>query len=539
MNMNDKYYVLLVDDETDVAKAIASKINWKEIGFANPTISNNGLEALEIAEKEHPNVVMTDINMPYLNGLELAKKLKNEYPDIRIIFFSGYDEFEYAKEAIHMQAEEYILKPIDSEELKKVFVRVKESLDKEYDERQNVTKLESYYKESLPMLQESFYSSLMEGKIPTDKMDYYIENYAIDLNSPFYCAVILHVSTHNLQKEINPVYLSVSVRKLADEKLKEAWNGKTFTYQSNTVMIAQLHSEEDVKKLTDDCDKFTRLAATLVNATVTAGIGNVCNCIPDISESYAGARMAISYRALYGTTKAINIDEIAPQEANKAVITESVALSEVFKKILMNSREELQQAIDEYLKESTAELTKVPEFRFYVMRLVSQLYSFASSNKLDVSSLFTSYHDIIMQVEKLELKDLQQWMSRLCFKMQEMLNEKRSNTTKNFIFKAVDYVNENYSNPELTVESICSYLNVSYAYFSTVFKKEVGKSFTSYLTEIRMNKAVELMLENDEKTYVIAHDVGYTDPNYFSYVFKKTYGVSPNKYRFKIQGDSQ
>lgn len=538
--MNDRrYYVLLVDDETDVANAIASKINWKEIGFASPTISNNGLEALEIAEKEHPNVVMTDINMPYLNGLELAKKLKNVYPDIRIIFFSGYDEFEYAKEAIHMQAEEYILKPIDSEELKKVFLRVKESLDKEYDERQNITKLESYYRESLPMLQESFYSSLMEGKIPADKLDYYIDNYAIDLDSPCYCAVILHVSTHNLQEDINPVYLTVSVRKLADEKLRDAWNGKTFTYQSNTVMIAQLESEEDVKKLTDDCDKFTRLADTLVNATVTAGIGNVCESIADISESYAGARMAISYRALYGTTKAINIDEIAPEEANKAVITESVALSEVFKKILMNNREDLREAIDEYLKESTAELTKVPEFRFYVMRLVSQLYSFASSNKLDVSLLFTSYHDIIMQVEKLELKDLQEWMNHLCFKMQDMLNEKRSNTTKNFIFKAVDYVNENYSNPELTVESICSYLNVSYAYFSTVFKKEVGKSFTSYLTEIRMNKAVQFMLENNEKTYVIAHDVGYTDPNYFSYVFKKTYGVSPNKYRARIQGEEK
>ena len=119
--------------------------------------------------------------------------------------------------------------------------------------------------------------------------------------------------------------------------------------------------------------------------------------------------------------------------------------------------------------------------------------------------------------------------------MQSMINEKRSNTTKNFIVKAIDYANEKYNDPDLTVESICAYLNVSYAYFSTVFKKKIGKSFTSYLTDIRLKKAVELLLEKDEKTYVIARDVGYTDPNYFSYVFKKAYGVSPNKYRMKIQ----
>lgn len=133
------------------------------------------------------------------------------------------------------------------------------------------------------------------------------------------------------------------------------------------------------------------------------------------------------------------------------------------------------------------------------MQLVSELYSFALANKLEISELFTSYHEIILQVEKLELKDLNEWMKDHCFKMQSMINEKRSNTTKNFIVKAIDYANEKYSDPDLTVESICAYLNVSYAYFSTVFKKETGKSFTSYLTDIRLKKAVELLLEKMKK----------------------------------------
>lgn len=535
--MKEKYKVLLVDDESDVAQVISRKLNWNELGFEEPTICSNGLEALDAAEKNRPDVVMTDITMPYMNGLELAHKLKDQYPNIRIIIFSGYDEFEYAQEAIHIQAEEYILKPIDSDKLKDVFIRIKEGLDKEFDEQQNISKLESYYKDSLPTLQESFYSSLIENKIPSDKLDYYVNNYQINLNSPYYCAVILHVSTHTLKEELNPLYLSVSIRKLAEEKLNDKWNGKFFNYQDNVVMIAQLNEENDIKQLTDDCDKFTRLCESVAKAIVTIGVGNVCSSLLDISRSYEGARLAISYRALYGTTKAININEIEPEKSTKPITIETESLHEVFKRIRIYDRESLDSAIDVFLNETTSSLTKVLEFRFYVMQLVSEMYSFASENKLELDQLFTSYHDIITQIEKLELKDLSEWMHDLCHKMQDMVNEKRTTTTKNFIIKAMDYVSEHYSDSNLTAESLCNYLNVSYAYFSTVFRKETGKTFTNYLTETRMNKAVDMLLNQNEKTYIIAHDVGYTDPNYFSYVFKKTFGVSPNHFKAKSENN--
>ena len=117
----NKYKVMLVDDEEDVAQAIMRKLNWEEMGFDTPRYAHNGLEALEFAEELRPDIVMSDIKMPYMDGMELARNLKRLYPNIRIIFFSGFDEFEYAKEAIRLEAEEYILKPIDADELKAVF----------------------------------------------------------------------------------------------------------------------------------------------------------------------------------------------------------------------------------------------------------------------------------------------------------------------------------------------------------------------------------------------------------------------------------
>ena len=143
--MGNVYSVMLVDDEEDVAQAILHKLDWDKMGFEIPTYAHNGFEALEMAENNMPDVIMTDIKMPYMDGLELGRQIKQLNPGAKIIIFSGFDEFEYAKEAIRLEAEEYILKPVDAVELQNVFTRIHNTLDKETDEKQNVEKLTSYY----------------------------------------------------------------------------------------------------------------------------------------------------------------------------------------------------------------------------------------------------------------------------------------------------------------------------------------------------------------------------------------------------------
>ena len=138
-----KYSVLLADDEEDVVKAIIRTIDWEGLGYDLLGYARNGLEALEIAEEKQVDVVLTDIKMPYMDGLTLAHKLKELYPSIKIVIFSGFDEFEYAKEAIRLEAEEYVLKPVDSGELSRIFKEVHDRLDKEFDEKQNINHLKN------------------------------------------------------------------------------------------------------------------------------------------------------------------------------------------------------------------------------------------------------------------------------------------------------------------------------------------------------------------------------------------------------------
>ena len=180
----EQYSVLLVDDEEEVTQVILQKIDWESLGFHIIGSATNGVKALEMAEKYQPDVVMTDIKMPYMDGLELSGRLKKEFPTIRILLFTGFDEFEYAKEAVHLEVEEYILKPINSAELMEVFVRLKETLDQDREEKRSVEKLQNYYLESLPLLQANFYSSLIEGRVSETDLSKYLSDYRIGLEGP-------------------------------------------------------------------------------------------------------------------------------------------------------------------------------------------------------------------------------------------------------------------------------------------------------------------------------------------------------------------
>jgi len=526
---------MLADDEEDVIFAIMKKIKWEELGFEVVGYAHNGLEALEMAETTHPDVVMTDIKMPYMSGLELSKSLKEQYPTIKIIIFSGFDEFEYAKEAIRLEAEEYILKPIDSDELSAVFSRIKESLDQEIAAKRDIQKLQNYYMESLPLLQENFYGALIEGRVSERMLDAYMEDYQIKLEGPMFAVAVIHASTSHLPDNISPPMMALSVKRLAEERMSVGYYAKFFSYHEDTVLIVSLNAE-DMTRFTDECDRFCRAAQRVLGALVTIGVGRLSDKIADIPKSYEGAKDAVSYRVIYGTGHAINIAEIAPLEEETSVSEEEELLHKVYKQIRLGSEESVGDVADKYMTLSLSCRNSIEKYNLFVMELISELYRFAAKNQLDETEILGDMSDIYSRVRQMEKWQLREWFVDVCKKLQSNIQQDRSASTKSFVQNAVYYVQENYGDPDLNIDKICSILGVSSAYFSTVFKKEIGKTFINYLTEYRMEKALELLTETDDKTYVIAEKVGYLDANYFSYVFKKQYGSTPTKYRAGLNG---
>ena len=506
MDTNNRYSVLLVDDEEDVIQIIVKKLDWEAMGLKIIGHAANGVEALELAEDLQPDIVMTDIKMPYMDGLTLCRKLKELSRTIRVIIFSGFDEFEYAKEAIKMDAAEYLLKPVNAGELKEVFERIKADLDRERDEKRNTDKLREYYMESLPVLQES------------------------------YVVTVLHISTQSLPEEDreDPFLLAMAVKKYAEEQVDERWNSRFVIYLGDIIMISQLQEKDNLIAYTDEMDRLCRMARKVCNARVTAGIGYLCDSLEQIPFSYQGAKQAVSYRVLYGNIRSISISEVEPGETAELQRVDAYAdlIQRIIKKIRVGEENVLQEAIHDFIQWLGEAHLSMQNYRIVMMELISELVRFAAGHDLSIDNVSGTGTDAYHQALQMESTEaLERWLLDLCRHLQREVLHERQDSTKSFVQSAEEYVKTNYADQDLSVEVICKKLNVSAAYFSTIFKKETGKTFVRYLTDYRMEQAVNLLMTGNDKTYVIAEKVGYSEANYFSYVFKKQFGVSPSRYR--------
>lgn len=531
----DKYSVLLVDDEQLVFQVMMKKVDWDALGFTVCGYAANGIEALEIAEEHVPDVVLTDVKMPYMDGLTLSKRLKAMYPDIKIIILSGFDEFEYAKEAIRIEAEEYLLKPIDAAELSSVFGRVKETLDKEMDEKRNIDKLKEHYLKSLPILQDNFCISLLEGRINNQNIGKYASDYQLDFNTENINVTVVKLSyrsKNGVEVDVAPFLMLMSVQKLVEEQLSTKWNSKTLIYLGDIVIITQFLGPNEVLGFTDDMDKICKMALRVCNAKVTAGIGYTVKSPGMLNSSYLSAKNAISYRVFSGDMQAINIAEIDAADNESEARWEEEVVLDVIKYMRQPGSEKLPVSI-RYLTDRIEEThLGLQEYRVVLMRLVVGIMDFMNDYHISTQDLFSDNLDLLNTMMQLESpKALNDFMNENCVKLQNMVDARRNNASLSFVSKAENYIKENYANKDVSIDSICGYLNVSSAYFSTIFKKATGKTFVNYLTDYRMEAAVRLLETTEDKTYEIADKVGYADPNYFSYVFKKQYGVSPVKYK--------
>ena len=527
----EQYKVILVDDEVEVIDAMQALIHWDELGFEVVGSATNGVKALELVEKLQPDVVLTDIKMPYMDGLELARRLNKDYPNIYILLCTGFDEFEYAQEAVRLEIKEYMLKPINASELSTGLTKLKDTLDREREEKLNVRKLEDYFKEVLPALRSNLFVSLIEGRISEQEYQRFLSAYRVEMQGPLYCCVIFHTSSTHVPDGVDPVLLSMSVEREIKERLATEWKCQEFIYLGNTLLIVELEMEEKIAELTDACDRFCRWAYRIMGAVVTAGIGRTSDSLFHIHLSYEGAREAVSYRVLYGTKRAISIGEIVPKEQNLTIQAEETRRQELVRAVHVGNQEKIEKAVKKEIEILHKNADTIEQYRLATMEIVSGFYRFCANNSIDFNGISKDMQSNYEKVPEMDESTLAAWLIEVSMTISNMLKNARNSTSRRLVTEAQNLVKNRYMEAEISLDEVCSVLGVSNSYFSSVFKKETGKPFITYLTDYRMDIAADLMVNTNDKSYTIAEKVGYTDPNYFSYVFKKKFGVSPSKYR--------
>lgn len=530
--------ILLVDDEEQVRKIIAKKIMWEKLGYELIGNVGNGREALELIEVNEPDVVLTDIRMPFMDGLELASRLKEEYPDIKVIIFSGFDEFEYAKQALKYNVIEYILKPVNIEEMTEILRKVRQSIVDDILKKRNIEKLREAYMKGLPVIKERFLTDLIHGKLKSraeiqQKMSLY--QIPLAFQEGYLVTTLMltdkKIDRTNAIEGIDQEEMQYfSVKQYLEEMLQNQYDNIFLRTTSGWSVILGIRKGERGRKVVMLLNNFCRSCKKLLDIEITAGVGSVVSDIMEIESSYQESKEALGYYRIMGKGKAIYIQDVEPGQ-NESLLSEEKLEDQLMVSIKFGSEEKVCQCIDEIVDQAEGKKIHDNQVMIYYISLVINLMKFAEKCDVHTGDGEDISRDYIEQIFQIKSADrMKEWMKEICLNIQKEIGREREDATLKLINQAKAFIEMHYQEPSLSVEMICQELHISPAYFSTIFKKEVGESYVSYLTDLRLKKALELLKDTTDKTYVIAEKVGYSEPNYFSYVFKKKFGVAPSKY---------
>lgn len=534
------YSIILVDDEEEVRKSIIKQIDWESAGFKVVGDAENGEDALEKIEVLEPDVVLTDIRMPYMDGLTLAEKIRQRYPSMKVVIFSGYDDFEYAQKAIKLNVTEYILKPVNVEELTSILKRIKSNLDEEIEEKRNVSRLRENYRKSLPIIREQFFNDMVHRRLSDDLIESKLREYDIPITGArkwVIAAVDVEKSDDRSKKTLSlheeEELIPISVMQIVREKLKSYCRFSLFqsTAEAEMVVIAALDDDNTTTGLIDVLGDICKEAKRILEVPVTIGIGHSVTGLSKIAGSYQSAVEALGYKAVVGSGITIYINDMEPVGSGKLEF-DNADESDFISAVKFEPDEKIEAVTARISGKLESAKVHYRQQQVYVFGVLNTIIQMIQQYDLNLEEILGGELEYLSVIDKLQKREeFGEWLLKTAHKMNQAINQERDITTRQVIQQAKQYIMDNYQNPDLSVEMICRHLHMSPAYFSTMFKKETGQAYIAYLTEIRLNKAVELLNKTDDKTYVIASKVGYQEQNYFSYVFKKKFGVSPTKFR--------
>lgn len=530
------YRMILVDDEEEVRKGIIRKIDWEKLGFEVVGDAENGEDALEQIEQLEPDVVMTDIRMPYMDGLTLTAKIRQKYPSVKVLIFSGFDDFEYAQQAIKLNVTEYILKPVNVEELTEILNRVRENLDEEIEQRRNVDLLRESYRSSLPILRELFLNDMVQGTVHDEQIVQKLQEYGIDIlhGRKWLTAVIAVEPVEQKEGQVlsqHQELIPISVRKLVEDNLKPYYRFTVFNSTAGLTLLVAVDADNSQTGFIDQMGDICKETRRILEVDITVGVGHSCEDLEQIGKSYQSAVDALGYKAIVGCGGTIYINDVEPVSRGKLQI-DGKDEAELVAAIKFGPKEKIGAAVKGLVARMDDAKVHLRQHQLYMLSIVNCITRLMQQYDLNPGDMFDvqeQYTDIVSAVSHRE--EFEEWIYQVACRMSETMNRERDNTARKVILEAKQYIQEHYQDPDLSVELICRQLHMSPAYFSTMFKKETGQTYIAYLTEIRLDRAVKLLQETDDKTYVIAQKVGYQEQNYFSYVFKKRFGVSPTKFR--------
>lgn len=511
------FTIILADDEKQILQGMLSSIPWTSLGYRVVATADNGKEALELAKQYHPDLLISDIKMPFMTGLELAQNIHENFMQIKVVLFSGWDEFEFARSAIRYGVSEYMLKPIDYPEMNKLLKRIHEELEAEYDARLDRERQKKIYQESLPLLRQRFFMQLLRSGKQMDNINQQMEALDVNLNTPY-----IQVMEMSIPEPDGDVLTAVSVAEMIDEMLGKVCRFYSARYADRIIYLLCLEEASDGQKVMKLLDEAAYMVRRILKSTFSCGIGLPVSDLKQVKNSYQQAKEALEYNLVSEDASITLYNDILPYDDGMIPDWQN-ATEDLEYSIKHGAEQDVRQEVALLLEQLQQCHYNFNEYQIAIMEIIFSLSKlYRKYDITDGEGMSGSKH---MAMKLLSLHDgleLNNWLLHYCVYTNHAIQERRVDQNIVLALQAKEYVDRNYSDPELSLDMICQKLHISASHFSKVFRKEFGTSFLGYLTDKRIEEAERLLLTTEYKSREIGEMVGYIEPNYFSYVFKKT-----------------
>lgn len=533
----------LVEDEIIIREGIHRMIPWAEYGFELSGEAADGEMALPMIRNIKPDVLITDIKMPFMDGLSLSKLVKKELPETKIVIISGYDDFKYAQQAISLGVEQYLLKPISRSNI----IKVLEEIHKKY-ELENAQKL--YYEKFRNEIQEyeqysrrDFFEALVSGNADLKTIYETAEKLQIDIMAQCYNIVLFSMNSIKKDQLIDDTYSqdTADMQKELDQLFHNRPDCILFRNQVYSYAVLVKGDKDSILLQTEECVQDLKKLFTERTKKIDWFIctGKIVERISFLPDSYHDAMRSFAFR--YISKMHVLINDGADQKNIKNL--EETDL----KNIDANAMNP--EIIVNFL--SNALIDEVDSF---VHNYIQMLGEEAIKSRMFQQFMVLNVHfNTVFFIQKLGYKkeELDDYLPTICYEMFESadavseivknilekgirLREERAQSRyKSILETAIEFINKNYMDEALSLNKVACAVNISANHFSALFSQEMKKTFIEYLTELRMKKAKELLRCTDKRSGEIALEVGYKDSHYFSFLFKKTQGYTPSEYRNK------
>lgn len=537
--------IFLAEDEVIVRETIKRMIPWENLGFELVGEAADGEMALPLLIRQQPDLLITDIKMPFMDGLTLARLAKKEVPGLKVVILSGYDDFNYAKQAINIGVEDYLLKPITKNALIERLTEIRSRYEDEKTQREYYEKfhreMQAYEKNS----SRDFFEALVSGSL--DMMELYkrAEKLGLDIVAESYNILIFTMNCNEDFSGQREGYSSWEAESL--EMLEKFFTGHPFAmlFRSNIFSYGVLIKGEKngIRENTRICVEEIRKIFDRKedNKEWFVAVGESVERLSQIQKSYHSASRAFSQRYLYDE-KVLYYEEMLAMEKKDVTNGDSEYLQKVdvnalnptiLQKFLSNGLlEETKNFVQDYFYAIGQEPMESVVFRSYVILNVRfSVLSFLKELGCDTKTLGPDDTEEILAESGRNMESTIAYAEKMISQAIRLRDRNSGNKNRSILKTAVDFINQHYMEEDMSLNKAANAANVSANHFSALFSQNMEQTFIEYLTSLRMDKAKEYLRCTGMRSSEIAGEVGYKDAHYFSYLFKKTQGMTPSDYR--------